>query len=334
MQKGFYLRLSRRRQPAIEIEYRFRAQHIPNDFCSVAAHHQAVVKIFDILSCRCQSRQRLFAFCNFFLYYFYFCFIMMYRFCRRALLACQGYHRKVEGPQGLKDLLLFFLQTDSGIILLLFIGTNLPYHGPGRRFQHSRYKLCRIGLSGGRPKENSGIFRFVHFQRNIQLFPRLQPCNQGTQTVDFTLSVCDIFIGEDSFVHIHFRICFCGIHMCSESTAFHCFSGTEQRFFRCIVFVYRFQGSIDAGNIGFQTRNIGTVTGSENIRHPFLIIDYAFLGIDFHNPQMHQFMQEGRAAAIQTNDSQLSHLNNCHTFPQPFRLQSLWPLLFSAMPAL
>ena len=150
--------------------------------------------------------------------------------------------------------------------------------------------------------------------------------------VDLSRTVCNDFIGMYRFIHISFRIGPDFIHISDESLSAHFLSGDEQGFLRRIIFLNGLKRSADTKDIPFQTRNIGTVTGSENIGHPVFIADDTFLGIDLYNAQMHQFIDEGGSAAVQTNDSKLPHLNNCHTFPRPFRSPPLRPLLFSGMP--
>ena len=202
---------------------------------------------------------------------------------------------------------------------MLLIRTHFLHNGRRCSFQNSCHQLSRIGLCPGGAINHTGKFRFIHFQRDIQLQPRLQPCDQRTQTIDLVLTIGNIFVSENRFIRIHFRFRLCGIQKCGKFAAPHFLSGNEQRFFCCIILPDRLKRSADTDNIRLQTRNIGTVTGSENVGHPVFIADYAFLRVDLYNAQMHQFMNERISAAVQTNDSKLPHLNNCHTFPRPFR---------------
>ena len=136
----------------------------------------------------------------------------MHRFCCSPLLVCQRDCREVVWTQCLKQLLLFLLQTNERIILLLLILADLLYdHRRCCRLHICRH-LHRIGLYGCCAKLHQSMLRFIHFQRNIQRFPRLQPCNQSTQPVDFCPPVGNILIGLDSLIHIQLRFRFNGIH--------------------------------------------------------------------------------------------------------------------------
>ena len=139
--------------------------------------------------------------------------------------------------------------------------------------------------------------------------------------VDLSRTVCNDFISMYRFIHISFRIGPDFIHISDESLSAHFLSGDEQGFLRRIIFLNGLKRSADTKDIPFQTRNIGTVTGSEDVRHPVFITDDTFLRVDLYNPQMHQLIDERSSAAVQTNDSKLSHVNNCHNLPRPFRSQ-------------
>ena len=160
---------------------------------------------------------------------------------------------------------------------------------------------------------------FCHFHGYIQCFPRLETLNDCAQTVDFRPCVSNLFVGFYRMVHIHFCCCFGSIHVVNKNITLDFFSGVDQWFLAGIIPVDGVQCDTDTGNIRFQTGNVRTVTGTENIRHPFFVVYDAFLRIDFHNAQTHQFMQKWGTAAVQTDDSQFLHISYCHKYPQPFR---------------